>query len=430
MRTKTLRNLYFILLGALCMHCAPEKKAQVTAVEDYNPFLSNQKIHTVSKGFSLWNGKITKDSTELMSFGRVAAAYTSFFKKSGDISFLKKAEACLSKAVELANINKEGYLRSLARNYISQHRFKEALDLAERATALGGGKKESHALLFDVHMELGNYGEAKNFLDSINNPSDFGYLIRVAKWNDHKGDLDTTITLMEKALQKAEASKNKALLVWSYSNLADYYGHAEELEKSYAYYLKTLALDPTNAYAKKGIAWIVFSHERNGIEAMRILNSITAYHHAPDNFLFGLEIADFLGDKVAEARYRDLYANAVSDSNYGVMYNAYNVPLWIANNEDPEKYLNVALQEVENRPTPEAYGLLASAYLAAGQQEKAQKLVATYIDGKTFEPAVLMTAAQVYKANKRYDKVAPLKSELVGAMYELGPGAIATIQDL
>lgn len=430
MRTKTLRNFYLILLGALFLHCTPDKSAQITAIADYDPFLSSQKIDTISKGFTLWNGKITQDSTELMSFGRVAAAYTSFFKKSGNISFLKKAEACLTKAVEIANTNKEGYLRSLARNYISQHRFKEALDLAERATALGGGKKESHALLFDVHLELGNYSRAKNYLDSITAPSDFGYLIRVAKWNDYKGELETTIKLMEKALKKAEASKNKALLVWSYTNLADYYGHAGELEKSYAYYLNTLALDPTNAYAKKGIAWIVFSHERNGIEAMRILNSITAYHHAPDNFLFGLEIADFLGDKVAEARYRDLYANAVSNPNYGVMYNAYNVPLWIANNEDPEKYLNIALQEVENRPTPEAYGLLASAYLAAGQQEKAQKLVANYIDGKTFEPAVLMTAAQVYKANKLYDKVAPLKSELVEAIYELGPGALTTINGL
>ena len=430
MKTKTLRNFCLILLGALCMHCAPEKSAQVTVVEDYNPFLMDQKIDTVSKAFNLWNGKITKDSTELMSFGRVAAAYTSFFKQSGNITFLKKAEACLSKAVAIANINKEGYLRSLARNYISQHRFKEALDLAERATALGGGKKKSHALLFDVHMELGNYGKAKNYLDSITAPSDFGYLIRVAKWNDYKGDLATTIRLMEKALQKAEASKNRDLMVWAYSNIADYYGHAGELQMSYDHYLKTLELDPTNAYAKKGIAWIVFSHERNGVEAMRILNSITAYHKAPDNFLLGLEIADFLGDKSAAAHYMDRYANAVSDPNYGVMYNAYNVPLWIANNEKPEKYLDVALLEVENRPTPEAYGLLASAYLASGQQEKAQDLVATYIDGKTFEPAVLMTAAQVYKANKLYEKVRPLKEELAGAIYELGPGAMTTINSL
>ena len=315
MKTKTLRILCMIFLGAISMHCVPEKNPKVTAVADYNGFLEHKDVDTVSKGFALWNNKITKDSTELMSFGYVAAAYTTFFKQSGNIAYLKKAEACLSKAVEIANINKEGYLRSLARNYISQHRFKEALDLAEKASALGGGKKDSQALLFDVHMELGNYTSAKSYLDSITAPSEFGYLIRVAKWNDYKGDLDTTIRLMEKALQKAEASKNKELLVWAYSNIADYYGHAGALQKSYDHYLKTLELDPTNAYAKKGIAWIVFSHERNGQEALRILNSITDYHKAPDYYLLQAEIADFMEDKEAVDRNLEAYSRAVANSD-------------------------------------------------------------------------------------------------------------------
>jgi hypothetical protein len=29
--------------------------------------------------------------------------------------------------------------------------------------------------------------------------NDYDYLIRLAKWNDHKGDLKTAITFMEKA---------------------------------------------------------------------------------------------------------------------------------------------------------------------------------------------------------------------------------------
>jgi len=425
-----LRNLGIVLLGLLCAYCGPREEEHITDAKDYDLYLAQQKVDTVSKAFALWNEKITKDSTELMSFGHVAGAYTGFFKESGDIAQLKKAEACLSKAVEIANINKEGYLRSLARNYISQHRFREALTLAETASKLGGGKQDSQALLFDVHMELGNYALAKNYLDSIMAPSEFGYLIRVAKWNDYKGDLDTTIRLMEKALQKAESAKNKDLLVWSYTNIADYYGHAGELKKSYDHYLKTLALDPTNTYAKKGIAWIVFSHERNGAEALRILNSITTYHNAPDYLLLKSEIAAFMGNKAVAESNKDLYAEAVANEDYGVMYNAYNVPILIDNGAQPEKYVAIALKEVANRPTPEAYGLLASAYLAAGQTKKARALVDAHITGKTYEPAVLMTAAKVYKADMAYDKVKPLKSELTEAIYELGPGAVPTIESL
>ena len=69
--------------------------------------------------------------------------------------------------------------------------------------------------------------------------------------NDHNGDLDTTIRFMEKARDKAEASKNNGLMLWAYTNLADYYGHAGRIEDSYDHYLKTLRIDPENAYAKK-----------------------------------------------------------------------------------------------------------------------------------------------------------------------------------
>jgi hypothetical protein len=34
-------------------------------------------------------------------------------------------------------------IRSLGRNYIAQHRFKEALDLANKALAIGEGRKET-----------------------------------------------------------------------------------------------------------------------------------------------------------------------------------------------------------------------------------------------------------------------------------------------
>jgi hypothetical protein len=37
--------------------------------------------------------------------------------------------------------------------------------------------------------------------------NDYDYLIRLAKWNDHKGDLKTAITFMEKARDIAEKKK-------------------------------------------------------------------------------------------------------------------------------------------------------------------------------------------------------------------------------
>jgi hypothetical protein len=68
-------------------------------------------------------------------------------------------------------------------------------------------------------MELGNFAEAESNLNALKDMNDYDYLIRLAKWNDHKGDLKTAITFMEKARDIAEKEDNRTLKIWSYSNL-------------------------------------------------------------------------------------------------------------------------------------------------------------------------------------------------------------------
>ncbi|MEX0362678.1 MAG: hypothetical protein AB3N10_17015, partial [Allomuricauda sp.] len=107
----------------MVISCTTKEQKFATNPNDYNKFLITEAPKTTSKYFELWNSKITPDSTQLLSFGNVASEYNRYFKNTGDIKFLKKAEKALTKAVEIAAINKSGYYRALARNYISQHQF-------------------------------------------------------------------------------------------------------------------------------------------------------------------------------------------------------------------------------------------------------------------------------------------------------------------
>src|SRR5690606_18953473 len=125
--------------------------------------------------------------------------------------------------------------------------------------------------------------------------SDFDYLIRLAKWSDHQGNLDAAIIYLEKAKTTAESSNMKGIKQWAYTNLADFYGHAGRIHDSYNHYLKALELDPNDAYAKKGIAWIVYSYEKNPDEALRILNSVMKDYLAPDYYLLKSQIYEFKG---------------------------------------------------------------------------------------------------------------------------------------
>ncbi|MEX0289806.1 MAG: tetratricopeptide repeat protein [Flavobacteriaceae bacterium] len=367
---------------------------------------------------------------QLSSFGVVANEYTRFFKNTAEIKYLKMAEKALKRAVKIAAVGQADYHRALARNYISQHRFKEALKHANVALDVGGGRLESQYLLFDVHMELGNYHEAERYLESFKNMYDSGYLIRLAKWNDYKGDLKTTIRLMERVKQKVLSSKNKEIQLWVFTNLADYYGHAGRIKDAYQHYLKALQLDPKNAYAKKGIAWIVFSYEKNAQEAMRILDEVTKTLQAPDYYLLKAQIAEYMAEDQHRLDSLDKYYSLVQNPEYGIMYNIPNAELFLEHPHQYKRGLQLAEEEVKNRPTPEAYGLLAYAYLKDGQTESAMEIAESQILGKTYEPAILLYAAEIYKAGGITAKVVELRSELSEAAYELGPVKASKIQDL
>lgn len=423
---------YFIFITSLIVltACNSNNSKKITDTKDYDKFLASETPKTSSKYFRLWNDKIKEDSIQLTSFGIVASQYDAYFKATGDIDYLKKSEKALEKAVAIAEVGRAGYRRALARNYISQHRFKEALIQAENALEIGAGLKETQSLLFDVHMELGNYALAKNYLDSIRDLKSFDYLIRASKWFDYKGDLTTTINYMEQAKKIAERTNNTPLKIWSYTNLGDYYGHAGNIEESYRLYLKTLSLDHQNAYAKKGIAWIVFSYEQNPEEALRILDSVTKNYCAPDYYILKAEIAEYMGNDMDYFKNMDIYFKSIKNPNYGDMYNAYTIALFLNTTDQPEQALLLAKREVENRPTPESFHWLASSYLKLGDKEKALKIVENTIVGKTFEPAILYTAAEVYKANNKKSEINTLKKELLTAIYELGPSMEPKIKAL
>tara|TARA_R110002049_G_scaffold307746_2_gene509313 strand:+ start:1788 stop:3038 length:1251 start_codon:yes stop_codon:yes gene_type:complete len=394
---------------------------QITDSKDYNGYLKVEMPDTTSKYYELWNSKIKPDSMQLVSFGNVAAEYNRYFKNTGKIEYLKKAEQCLARALEIAGIGKAGYYRALARNYISQHKFNEALQMANAAQKIGSGIEESNSLLFDVHMELGNYEEAEEYLHRIEDENNFGYLIRVAKWNDYKGNLDATIVYMEKAKKIAEMAEDKNLKIWSYTNLADYYGHAGRIKDSYAHYIKSLKLEPHNAYAKKGIAWIVFSYERKPKEALRILNSITENYSSPDYYLLKTEIAEYQNNKSEMLKNMDNYVKSVENPAYGNMYNSYNVSFYLDHTDLFDKAIFLAKEEVKNRKTPESYMLLASSLYKNGAVEDALKIVEEHVEGRTFEPHILYNSAAIYKAVGNYKKVKEIKKELSEAIYELGP---------
>ena len=230
---------------------------------------------------------------------------------------------------------------------------------------------------------------------------------------------------------KIAKSSNKASLIqWNYTNLADYYGHAGRIQDSYQAYLKALAINPNNSYAKKGIAWIVYSYERNPEEALRILDAISKENTSPDYFLLKSEIAGFMGNIVEKEKLEQKYLSSVSNENYGAMYAKYNVLLFADNADKKQQAFEVAKQEVMERPTAQSYDLLAWSYYKNGELQKALEITKEFVINKTFEPEALLHTAYILKANGEKSEAKKIKEELLGAIYELGPASENEIRNI
>ena len=375
MKTNKIINLILLLVIPLVFsNCDADKPSQITNKEDYKAYLElndNKKLQDINKEIEFWQNKYDKTPNQSSYLISLASQYSQLFEIKGSIDDLYKAEKLLLKANDKFAEQNAGIHRAIARNYISQHRFKEALSHLEKAELLGENKIGTNKMLFDVYMELGTYDLAKQKLTEIQRPNDFDYLIRLAKWNDHIGDLDTAISCMEKAMKIAENENNKGLKIWVYSNIGDFYGHAGRIEESYEYYLKTLKEDNHNTYALKGIAWIAFSHERNPEQALEIIDNIESKHLVPDLYLLKAEIAEFQNNKVEEVKAIKKYNEILASHDYGDMYNKYNVLLMAENPNQVDTALKIAQIEIQNRPTPESYDLLAWSYFKIGEKERA-----------------------------------------------------------
>lgn len=406
----------------------------ITDAEDYNQFLAspiNSKNDSILKeDLSFWQKKLENDSNNFIAMFKTAQDYEALFNTSGKINYLIMAEDFFKKANSKTKHQKSGYLRAIAKNQISQHKFKEALDYLLIAKHRGEGVSFTEKMLFDVHLELGNSDSAEHYLSNFKNLDDFTYLIRVSKWNDHEGNLEMAIEHLEKATKKAEDKKNEHLMAWCYTNLADYYGHAGEIKKSYQHYLKALKINSSNAYAKKGIAWIVYSKERNHVEALRILDNVIASNQAPDYHLLKAEILEHMGMEKEADRIKSIFLNKIQSPAYGDMYNKYLIDHYAADQEMQQKAMQVAKVEVNNRKASQSYALLAKCYLANGMVDSAYNIATTKVYQKTFEPEQLLSVAKIAKAKNDTTILNSLLPELKSAIYELGPVAENEISQL
>lgn len=419
-----MKKILILLVGILLVLVSCMNKKDIANPADYSVFLKegilDQQKKQVSEEINFWQQRLQKDTGSYVNMQQLASANLFSFKLTGDIAALKKGDSLLKVSSAKLNDTDPEILFAISQNSVAQHQFRNAAFYNDAAEKVEGDRFINRLLDFDAGMELGNYNDAKLQLASLSDKSSFDYLIRKAKLEDHNGNLDKAIELMEQAFEKVK-DKKKSLYCWTLSNLGDMYGHAGQIEKAYNSYLKVLQKDSSYLYALKGIAWITYAHDNNTKEAKKILQYLLSQTKKPDLWLTLAEIEEWEGNTEKSDSYTQLFLQEVQQPEYGDMYNKYLIQVYTEQVKDYDKALQLAKREVNNRPTPETYDWLAWVYYHKGEKEKAYSIASTYVYGQTFEPDAMLHMGFIFAANQQEEKAREILEECLDSSFELGP---------
>ncbi len=430
-----MKNNFYIIVAMLSILMFESCNLNGNSILDetaYQQFLSqdaDQYRELVKNEIDFWSNKLEIKPDQFPYMVQMSIAETDLFRLNGKSKHLITAHDLLLRANEQTNFKNAGYLRMLASNLMSQHKFKRALEYLEMAELNGEDLEATEKMLFDVLFDLGENDKAETYLKSFQDEKDFDYLIRMAKWQDRVGNLGKAIDYLEKARDKAEEMNNKNLKEWTYSNLADFYGHDGQIEKSYKYHLKSLELNPINHHSKKGIAWILYSHLDKPEEALEVLEDISNYNASPDYLVLKAEIAAYMGNEKLKESLINQYMGSIVKNNQQ-MYNAYSIPLLAEELSETELAVQLAENEVDERPTTASYDLLAWTHFLNGDHIRALQIIDNKVYNKTFEPMALYHMLKIYKTTGDEVRVKKLRQELEGTEFELGPVISNEIQKI
>lgn len=419
------KQFIVILSAAFITGCANETSS-ITEEQKITTLLQQSAEHKteltgIDEDILFWSNRLTAKADDNNAKIKLASLYSKRFQYSGSINDVLKSDSLYTVANQLQKHFSSGIYRSLAANCVTQHRFQQADKYLDTALQMGDDKYLTALQRFDVKLELGQYKQAEQLLNSLPRKNNFDYYTRASKLEDHKGNAEASIRFMEQAYADVIESKNEHLLLWVKTNLADMYGHNNRVAEAYKLYNEVLATDPAYYHAWKGIAWIAFSHDKNTRLAKNILYWLQAHHPIPDYDLMLSEIAAYENDHQEKNIRLALFIDQVTQPIYGDMYNKYLFAIMSDERNDAANALQIARKEIMNRPTPQSYNLLAWSLYRNGQVEEATRMINSRVLNKTFEPDALYHIGIIYKQAGNTKLAKQYLNEALQSSFELGP---------
>ena len=181
--------------------------------------------------------RVKRHPQDVVSLTMLGQRYINQARESGDVAGYQRAEAALLNGLVLLPAYTPAEAR-LASVYYAQHRFAEALELAEQVYERDPEGTAGLATIGDSHLALGNYTEAREaYRQLLRKGSTAPLLARIAQLDYLEGKTESALKLMERAaVEGLKSSPSRENVAWYLTRLGDLYFNAGRIDEAWRHY--------------------------------------------------------------------------------------------------------------------------------------------------------------------------------------------------
>lgn len=152
-----------------------------------------------------WEARLPRDPDDFVAPTRLGAAYLQKARESGDFAYYLKAEEALRTALKRAPEHPPA-MAFLSEAFAAQHRFHEAITLAETVVRHQPGDPHGYGILGDASLQMGDIRRAQLAYDRLTHlaPHHFAWG-RMANLQHLRGDTTGALASLRRALTDARS---------------------------------------------------------------------------------------------------------------------------------------------------------------------------------------------------------------------------------
>ncbi|HEV7280122.1 MAG TPA: tetratricopeptide repeat protein [Pirellulaceae bacterium] len=335
------------------------------------------------------------DTGSRITLGRL---YLRKAKEDDDFSAFERAEALFREVLVLESESRTARL-FLSEALQAQHRFGEALEVAEVVLKETPDDPKTLGVVGDARLELGRYDEAAEAYELLAEKSQAPpVLARTAHLAEMRGQTDIAIAAIEEAVQReVEEGRPVDSIAWYRWRLGSILWKAGRRDAAAEQFLLALELSPDDAQSMAGLAAVRAAQGRTD-EAVELYEKAVEILPAPPLVVQYGDLLMRLGrDSDAAELYAELDASIDEEaaSSAGKAHRREASRIFSARGVRSEQALEFARYDVETRQDVYAHDTLAWALYRNGNFDEAQEAIAKALEPGTQDPLLFFRAGMI-----------------------------------